>query len=93
MNKELSMLNRRLELIRNRLKFLGEEQLELRSKAKSYPDCNDVPQPLRFEIFEHRLALNNYQKLIKELNNKIKKLEHWQSAESLKKERHGNITV
>ena len=93
MNREISKMNKIYKEVVDRFHFLKNEQLILREKAKSYPNCDDVPKQLRLEILEHRLLLNHYQKWIKSINKRLRELEHWQSAESLKKERHGNITV
>ena len=93
MNREISRMNKIYKEVVDRFHFLKNEQLILREKAKSYPNCDDVPKQLRLEILEHRLVLNHYQKWIKSINKKLRELENWQSAESLKKERHGNITV
>ena len=82
MNREISRTNKIYKEVVDRFHFLKNEQLQLREKAKSYSNCNDVPKQLRLEILEHRLMLNHYQKWIKTINKKLRDLQHWQGAEN-----------
>jgi hypothetical protein len=86
MNLEIKKLNKSYREIIKRYQFLREEQIELRKKARSYTNCNDVPEELQLKIFEHRILMGRYVKTIREINKKLRKLEHLQSEENLKKE-------
>lgn len=86
MNFEIKKLKKSYREIVKRYQFLREEQIELRKKARSYANCNDVPEELQLNIFEHRILMGRYVKTIREINKKLRKLEHLQSEENLKKE-------